>query len=134
MNENKAQLTEKSNIEFDLNEIKNFKFKKSKSRAQISEPKAQTNQFNSWESLMNEIRTNAGRNLRNVNTNSDENLAINDSKENKRFEFDLPPMSSVGSKLEWDLNLILSQRSKFFNEDDDDDDSSSESSWNASNF
>ncbi|CAF0875033.1 unnamed protein product [Brachionus calyciflorus] len=114
---------ENTKIEFDINEIKTFKFNKTNKSRQTKE-KPPVNQFNSWDSLMNEIRNNAGRNLRNI---TNENSKIKKTK----CDFDLPHNKS---KLEWDLNLILSQRSKFFNLDDDDDeenDSGSDASWNA---
>lgn len=112
-------------IEFDLNEIKNFKFKKSaskRSERDLPKPKAQ---FNSWENLMNDIKSNARRNLRNVNRDSPE------SSNNKKTKLN----SDHHSKLEWDLNSILSERSKYFISNDDDNDEEDENDdWSDSTW
>jgi hypothetical protein len=118
--------------EFDINEIKTFKFKKrSNSKISVNDTAPKPKNTNSWSCLMDEIKT--GTKLRNVNnskTQDDGDLNTNRKKLNS---------SNYGksSKLEFDLNLILSQRSKFFNRNDDEDDdedddgSFSDSSWNA---
>lgn len=102
-------------IEFDINEIKNFKFKKS-SKSPPKKENSSTNQFNSWETLMNEIKNNGGRKLKNITNET--------SNRKTKCDLDLPHKS----KLELDLTSILSERSKFFNLDDEEC-SDSDSSW-----
>ncbi|RNA29448.1 hypothetical protein BpHYR1_004927 [Brachionus plicatilis] len=106
---------ENTKIEFDINEIKNFKFKKS-AKSPPKKEKITINQFNSWDTLMNEIRTNGGRRLKNI---------TNEASDRKtKCDLDLP----LKTKLELDLTSILSERSKFFNLDDEEG-SESDASW-----
>lgn len=128
---------EKNVTEFDINEIKTFKFKKRSNSKISSDNQARSeplpnNVTNSWSSLMNEIKT--GRKLRNVSTTSEEGTTESAAKRKSSSHNKQLP----SSKLELDLNAILTQRSKFFSladdEDDDDDEngSLSDSSWNTS--
>ncbi len=111
-------------IEFDINEIKTFKFRKSPRQRVPKENTSKKSESNSWDSLMNEIRSESAKGkLRKVDRCDDKkskhrkyNDSIDDANEN------------LGSKLVRDLNLILSQRNKFFTEDDSSDDDSE--SWN----
>ena len=115
-------------IEFDINEIKTFKFKNTNRSASSSSSSSKNGKkttssqlsnepiANSWDSLMNEIRSNAvNSRLRKVNddaaSGSESHAAIG-SKQRKYSD-------SLGSNLLRDLNFILNQRSKFFRQDDD---------------
>lgn len=106
---------ESTNVKsFDINEIKNFKFNKSKKPR--SPPKDRKPQENSWNSLMDEIKSaNASSKLRKV------------SLERKKSKSKVNNDDLSESKLIRDLNLIIAERSKFFNENDEDD--SSSDSW-----
>jgi hypothetical protein len=113
-------------IEFDINEIKTFKFRKSPRQRVPKENTSKKLESNSWDSLMNEIRSESAKGkLRKVDRCDDKkfkhrkyNDSIDDTNEN------------LGSKLVRDLNLILSQRNKFFTEDDSSENDSSSESWN----
>lgn len=121
-------------IEFDINEIKTFKFKKSlktndeqqggpNSKNTRLSTSATTSDTSPWGTLMEEIRSNAGgKNLKNV------------TKDDSASGSSAPTANSEESKLVNDLNSLLKERSKFFvnNDDDDDDETSSESEWNES--
>ena len=76
---------------------------------------------------------NAGKKLKNV---KDETISDSASStavcSGGSTNVDQQPAKRFDSKLEWDLNSILSQRNKFFASNDDEDDSSSESDWNES--
>lgn len=115
LNSTKIEPKENANIEFDINEIKNFKFKKS-TKSPPKKEKTTINQFNSWETLMNEIRNNGARKLKNI-TNETRNRKT-------KCDLDIPHKS----KLEMDLTSILSERSKFFNLDEEEG-SDSDASW-----
>ena len=111
-----------SSVEFDLNEIKTFKFKKGSKRSQAKAGgKGSGGSSNPWDCLMDEIRTNPCGKLKKV-------VAAG----HRKFSADnLDYANFQGSQLIRDLNLILSQRSRFFNDHDEDDDSSDE--WDCSN-
>jgi hypothetical protein len=113
--------------EFDINEIKNFRFNTNKPRREIS--KRENKPTNTWENLMDEIRMNPSEKLRKV-TETDKQSRID---KNKALQHSNDMDSD--SRLLRDLNQILNQRSKFFNEDDDDDENGSSSSeaWDSSN-
>jgi hypothetical protein len=116
--------------EFDINEIKNFRFKKrSNSKVSVTDSgftKKNNEKPNSWLSVMDEIKSGATK-LRSV---KDELKECGPHGYKTQSTTDI----SSYSKLEFDLNFILSQRNKFFNKDDDDDDENgSISSWNSSN-
>ncbi len=114
--------------EFDINEIKTFKFNTNKQRKEIV-AKRENKPTNTWENLMDEIRMNPSEKLRKV-TETDKQSRINKHKALENYN----NMDS-DSRLLRDLNQILNQRSKFFNEDDDDDENGSSSSeaWDSSN-
>jgi len=108
-----------SPVEFDLNEIKTFKFKKNLKRGQNGKLVCKNiGNDNPWDCLMNEIRTNPCGKLKKVG--------------HLKFSADhLDYANFQSSQLIRDLNLILNQRSRFFNDNEEDDDSSDE--WDCSN-
>ncbi len=111
-----------SNKSFDINEIKNFKFKNSGNK-EIKEQRRPLilQNKNPWDSLMNEIRSNeAVSNLKKVS---------NSEKKSKQMKFNLDCFEN-DSNLVRDLNQILNERSQFFKEDEDENDSTDDDSWN----
>jgi hypothetical protein len=113
----------KKSAEFDLNEIKTFKFKKSTSRGGKRQQQAnkQTPADNPWDCLMDEIRTNPCGHLKKVESRGRHRKFAASGLDYGNFQ---------GSQLIRDLNLILSQRSQFFNDDEDED---SSDDWDCSN-
>ena len=121
------QLAPKSDpSEFDINEIKTFKFKKCSERKSSNVKRHQREiKQNPWDSLMNEIRANPCDKLKKVDSDDK-------SSKQRKFSPDHIDYENIqGSQLIRDLNLILSQRSHFFNDHEDDNDSSDE--WDCSN-
>lgn len=119
---NSQKPEKKTSTEFDLNEIKTFKFK-TKSKSPLGNVKRHQAKANPWDSLMNEIRTNPCEKLKKVDGKSG-------SKHRKLSADNLDLANFQGSQLIRDLNLILNQRSQFFNDHDDENDSSDE--WDCS--
>ena len=103
--------------EFDINEIKSFKFKTGTKDAgkRAQTPKIASSQLNPWDNLMDEIRKNPCTNLKKTDNKSS-------NKQRRNTEYN-------SSKLLRDLNLILSQRKIFFDDNDDKDDDSCEECW-----
>lgn len=119
---NQKPASKQAPTEFDLNEIKTFKFK-TKSKSPLGNVKRHQ-QVNPWDSLMNEIRTNPCEKLKKVDGKSG-------GKHRKLSADNLELANFQGSsQLIRDLNLILNQRSQFFNDHDDENDSSDE--WDCS--
>jgi len=111
-----------SNKSFDLNEIKNFKFKNSANQEKKELRRSLISQnTNPWDSLMNEIRSNEAVNKLKKVTSSE--------KKSKHMKFNSDFFES-DSNLVRDLNQILNERSQFFKEDDDENNSSDDDSWN----
>ena len=107
---------------FDINEIKNFKFKNLENK-EIKEQRRPLilQSKNPWDSLMNEIRSNeAVSKLKKVS---------NSEKKSKHMKFNLDCFDN-DSNLVRDLNQILNERSQFFKEDEDENDSTDDDSWN----
>lgn len=123
---NKIKSVEKKTKSFDINEIKNFKFKNSAlEKKEQREPLFISQNVNPWDSLMSEIRSNAG------GTKLKKVIDSDDKSNSKHMKFNTENDYNGDSNLVRDLNQILSQRSQFFKEDDDEDcDSTDDESWN----
>ena len=114
------KISSNSIIEFDLNEIKTFKFKKLNKT--VNKRQNNKKSENPWDSLMDEIRTNPCGKLKSIEKSS---------KHRKLSADNLSLANFQGSQLIRDLNLILSQRSQFFN--DNDEENESEDEWDCTN-
>jgi hypothetical protein len=118
-NINDLQIEKSSKIGFDLNEIKNFKFKASKSNSKLKDHVNGSNQnlkrqhINPWDNLMNEIKKNPCSKLKKVEKLNSNNKQRIYSVSTENFNF-----GNDSSNLLRDLNLILSQRKIFFNDNE----------------